>query len=132
MSPLRLALTLHAAGDASPDTAWARYVEFARWPGWSPQIVGVEADATRIAPGVRGRVRGPLGVPVDFVVETVDELARTWSWRAHLGPVGVWLWHSVEPRGDGCSTTLRVRGLPPVVLGYAPLARWALGRLVRA
>jgi hypothetical protein len=33
--------------------------------------------------------------------------------------------------GDGARTTLTMSGPLPVLLGYAPLARLALGRLVR-
>ncbi len=123
---------LRAEGDASPDVAWERYAELARWPTWSPQITGVEATGPRLAPGLTGTVRGPLGVRVAFVVLAVDEAARTWSWRASLGPVQVELHHGVEARPGGCATWLRSRGLPPVVLAYAPLARLAIGRLVRA
>jgi hypothetical protein len=124
-------VTLRASGRATVDTAWERYVDFSLWPTWSPQITGVETDAARIAPGVTGRVRGPLGVRVDFEVEAVDELARTWSWTARFGLVRLWLWHEVTARDHGCATALRVRGPAPVVVGYAPLARFALGRLVR-
>lgn len=124
-------VTLRAAGRADVDVAWERYVDFAKWSDWSPQILGVETAAARIAPGVTGRVRGPLGVRVSFVVETVDELARTWSWVATFGPIRLWLGHAVWARGAGCATSLQVRGPAPVVAAYAPLARFALGRLVR-
>ena len=39
--------------------------------------------------------------------------------------------HRVVPEGSGCRTTLEMAGPLPVLLGYAPLARLALGRLVR-
>ncbi len=131
MSAFDLPLTLRAHGGADVTTAWDRYVDFARWSTWSPQISSVDADAARIAPGVTGRVHGPLGVGVDFVVDAVDELARTWSWTVRWGPVRLRRDHAVTSRGSGCATSLRVRGPAPVVLAYAPLARLALGRLVR-
>ena len=131
MSVLDLPLTLRARGGADPDVAWERYVDFALWSTWSPQILSVDADASRIAPGVTGRVHGPVGVGVDFVVDAVDELARTWSWTVRWGPITLALFHAVTAREGGCATALRVRGPAPVVLGYAPLARIALGRLVR-
>ena len=127
-------VTLHARGGASPDVAWERYAVLAHWPRWSPQITSVQADGDRLRTGLTGVVRGPLGVAVPFTVTEVDEAAMTWAWTAHLGPVRLRLHHGVEPdprRPGGSLTRLRVSGPLPVVLGYAPPARWAIGRLVR-
>ena len=125
-------LTLHATGPIGPEEAWERYAVPARWPEWAPQITGVELPVARLAAGVRGRVRGPLGVTLPFVVETVDEATRQWAWTVSAGPVHLHLAHWVAEGPDGGSTTgLRVTGPPPVVAGYAPLARVAIGRLVR-
>ena len=125
-------LTLHATGPETPAEVWERYAVPARWPEWAPQITGVELPAARLAAGVRGRVRGPLGVTLPFVVETVDETARRWSWTVSFGPVRLHLLHWVSERPDGGSTTgLRVTGPAPLVVGYAPLAHLAIGRLVR-
>ncbi|WNV75734.1 SRPBCC family protein [Geodermatophilus sp. DSM 44513] len=124
-------LTLHATGPEAPAEAWERYVLPARWPQWAPQITGVSVPVDRLAAGVRGRVHGPLGVRLPFLVETVDEAARQWSWTVSAGPVRLHLLHWVSAAPDGGSTTgLRVSGPAPVVLGYAPLARLAIGRLV--
>lgn len=126
-------LTLHATGTASPTEVWERYAVPARWPGWSPQITGVEFPADRLTPGVPGRVLGPFGVAVPFVVEDVDEAARRWSWRVAVGPLRVRLLHWVtEAPGGGTMTGLRLSGPAPLVLGYVPAARLALRRLVRA
>ena len=126
------ALTLHATGPLAPDEVWERYAVPARWPDWAPQITGVEVPVSRLAAGVRGRVRGPLGVTLPFVVDTVDETARRWSWTVSLGPVQVHLLHWVAEGPDGGSTTgLRISGPAPLVVGYAPLAHLAIGRLVR-
>ena len=125
-------LTLHATGPEAPAEVWERYAVPARWPEWALQITGVELPAARLAAGVRGRVRGPLGVTLPFVVETVDDTARRWSWTVSLGPVRLHLLHWVSEGPDGGSTTgLRVTGPALLVVGYAPLAHLAIGRLVR-
>jgi hypothetical protein len=103
-----------------------------RWPEWAPQITGVELPVARLAVGVRGRVRGPLGVTLPFVVDTVDETARRWSWTVSPGPVRLHLLHWVTEGPVGGSTTgLRVTGPASLVIGYAPLAQLVIGRLVR-
>jgi len=125
-------LTLHATGTAPPAEVWERYAVPARWSGWSPQITGVEFPEDRLTAGVPGRVLGPLGVAVPFTVEDVDEAARRWSWRVVVGPLRVRLLHwVVDGPGAGTTTGLRLSGPAPLVLGYAPAARLALGRLVR-
>ncbi|WP_375499340.1 SRPBCC family protein [uncultured Jatrophihabitans sp.] len=124
-------VTLRASGSADPETAWGRYLEPQGWPGWAPQISRVEASATRIAPGVTGRVYGPLWVSVDFVIERVDESAKTWTWRVRRGPVSSRLHHAVAPTDGGSRASLGIEGPLPLILGYAPLARFALSRLVR-
>jgi hypothetical protein len=126
-------LTLHATGSATPVEVWERYASFARWPEWSPQITAVDVVADRIRPGVTGRVRGPLGVPLPFLVDEVDEATRQWSWSVFAGPVRLQLTHWVSPGpDDGATTGLRVRGAAPLVAGYAPLGLVALNSLVSA
>jgi hypothetical protein len=125
-------LTQHATGPLPPDEVWERYAEPARWPTWAPQITGVQVPVARLAAGVTGRVRGPAGVTLPFVVESVDEAARRWAWTVDAGPVRLHLLHWVSDGPDGGSTTgLRTTGPLPVVAAYAPLAQLAIGRLVR-
>ncbi len=131
MSLLAPVLTLHATGAAPPAQVWRRYASLDRWPDWSPLIGGVDADERRLRPGLRGVVHGPLGVPVPFVVTDVDAAAMRWTWRARVGPFALTIDHGVDAAGEGTRTWLRVRGLLPAVLGYAPLAQLALQRLVR-
>ena len=132
------------AGPADPDTAWERYANPALWPTWSPQIRAVRTASPRLATGMTGAVLGWGGLELPFVVDAVDEAARTWVWRVRpvralrvplpgaVGSMGALrLRHAVGPAdGGGALTTLEVTGAAPVVLAYAPAARWALRRLV--
>lgn len=119
---------LVAAGAVPPPVVWARYAELDRWPAWAPHIVRAEPAGARLAPGLAGRVVGPLGLHVDYVV---DEVARPrWRWTVRRGPLVVRLAHGVQAAGSGSRTWLELAGPAPVVLAYAPLARWALHRLV--
>lgn len=123
-------MTLAASGGARPDEAWDRYADLGRWSQWAPQINRVEATDDRLAPGLAGRVVGPFGAYLDFVVDGVDETARRWSWTVRRGPLRLRLEHSVTKRGGGSATSLRLDGPLPVVVAYAPVARLALRRLV--
>ena len=129
-------VTLTARGSAPAELAWERYARPELWSTWSPQIWRVEASADRIATGVTGIVRAVGGLPIRFAVLDVDERARTWRWRVTFGPLTMILDHVVRPDAsrapDGSATELQVDGPAPIVLGYAPIARLALGRLVRA
>jgi hypothetical protein len=120
-----------ATGPRPAEEVWLRYAEPARWPSWVPQIRAVETAAARIAPGATGTVRGPLGLPVRFTISEVDESARRWAWDVRVGPVRMHLRHGVEPDPRGAATWLVIRGPAPVVAAYLPVARVALGRLVR-
>jgi len=126
-------LTLHATGPVAPAEAWDRYLHPARWSSWAPQITGVVTDAERIAQGVTGRVRGPVGITVPFVVDEVDDASRQWRWTVQVGPARLTLTHWVAPGADGGTTTgLRVRGPLLLAAGYAPAALVALHGLVRS
>ena len=136
---------LAVLGPADPAAAWERYADPALWPTWSPQIRAVEATSPRLAAGMRGTVLGWGGLELPFVVDAVDEGARTWAWtvrpaRALHAPLpaalavraALRLRHAVGPGdGGGALTTLEVTGAAPLVLAYAPAAAWALRRLVR-
>jgi hypothetical protein len=126
-------LTLHATGPVRPAEAWNRFLHPHRWSSWAPQITGVVTDADRIAQGVTGRVRGPAGISLPFVVDEVDDASRQWRWTVHVGPARLTLVHWVSPgAGGGTTTGLKVRGPLPLAAGYAPAALVALRRLVRA
>jgi hypothetical protein len=130
-----LRLTISAAGRAEPKVVWDRYIHPDRWTEWSPQIHSVDCTDATLQAGSTGVVHGPCSVGVDFVVLDVDHQNRCWSWRVRSFGIGLTLDHGVagQPPGDndGSSTSLTITGPAPVVLGYAPIARVALGRLVR-
>lgn len=124
-------LTLRARGPAASGAVWARYVHPARWAAWSPYIGAVRTDGDRIAPGMRGTVVSRVGVRAAFLVESVDEEARRWTWSVRAGPFRMRLHHAVSDDGAGASTALRMEGPALVLAAYALPARWALHRLVR-
>ncbi len=126
-------MVIGAAGPADPAEVWARYVHPARWSQWSPQIRSVDCADEVIAARSTGRVHGPCGIAVPFLVLDVDHDARSWTWQVTVGPATLTLEHDVTARAaePGTETRLTITGLAPLVLGYVPLARLALGRLVR-
>ncbi|AGL19362.1 SRPBCC family protein [Actinoplanes sp. N902-109] len=120
---------LAVSGPVPPGEAWDRYARPARWPEWSPQIRAVDYAGTLLTPGARGVVHGPLGLRVRFHIDDVTP-ARGWAWTVSVLGVTMHLHHTVAPAGPGSRTGLTIEGPAPVVLGYLPLARWALRRLV--
>ena len=123
-------MTIAASGPQPVEVAWERYERLALWPRWSPYLLRAEPAGAALRPGLTGRVFGPLGVRVSYVVDSVDAVARQWLWTVSAGPVRVALRHGVSAAGPGSVTWLVLTGPAPVVLGYAPLASWALHRLV--
>ncbi len=114
---------------------WRRYAEPALWATWAPHIRGVDYPLARLLADTAGTVCGPLGLRVPFTVDAIDEQSKTWAWTVHLrlwgrAMVTVSLAHGVEEHGEGCATWLRLHGAWPVVLGYAPVAWYAMRRLV--
>ncbi|MDQ0371201.1 SRPBCC family protein [Catenuloplanes indicus] len=120
-------------GPRGADEVWDRYVRPRRWPEWSPQIRSVDYPAGVLGAGGAGAVRGPLGVRVRFRVVDVDPAGpvRSWSWVVSAAGLRLGLRHTVEAAGTGTRTGLTIEGPAPAVLGYLPIARLALRRLVR-
>jgi hypothetical protein len=132
-------LRLSATGPAPLDEVWVRYTRPALWPTWSPHLREVDYPDAVIAPGTTGRVIGVGGVVAVFRIDAVDHEAHTWSWSVRSGPLRVRFDHGVDPAEgagpggqDGSTGWLVTHALWPVAIGYAPLARLALGRLVTA
>jgi len=123
-------------GAAPPDEVWARYTRPALWPTWSPHLREVAYPDAVVRPGTTGRVTGVGGVVAHFRIDAVDHEAHTWSWTVRCGPLRVALDHGVNPgaprsgSADGSTAWLVTHALWPVAIGYAPLARLALHRLV--
>ena len=134
LAPLTTTLTVRARGHADPSRVWRRYTVPAHWASWSVQIRDVETrhPAEPVTQGTVGTVRGPGGVRVPFRVTSVDDGARRWTWRVRAGIVTLVLDHGVDAGQAGTEAWARITGPLPVVLGYAPLARHALHRLVTA
>ena len=124
-------LTVTAAGPADPDEVWDRYMHPDRWAQWSPQITSVDYPDAAISTGGRGTVHGPCGLGVAFEIIDVDAEKRSWSWHVAVAGVRLTLHHDVSAQRSGTRTGLGIDGPAPVVVLYAPIARLALGRLVR-
>lgn len=127
-------VSISTTGAASTQLVWERYAKPALWSSWSPQISHVDCVDLVIRAGSTGRVYavpGMLGIGVSFEVTEVDHDAMRWAWIVRL-PLGrqLRLRHTVGAVTGGTRTGLEVTGFLPVVLGYLPLARLALGRLV--
>ena len=125
----RVRVTLSATGPVPAAEAWRRYARLELWPTWSPQLRRAEPGG-ELTSGLTGRVYGPPGVHADFTVDRVDAPARSWAWTVRRGPLTVRLTHWIRATPTGSRTWLLLDGPAPVVLGYAPVARWALHRLV--
>jgi hypothetical protein len=123
-------------GAAPIDEVWARYSRPGLWPTWSPQLREVDYPDVVVRPSTTGRLTGVGGVVAHFRIDAVDHEARTWSWSVRSGPLRLSFDHGVDPVAprsgpvDGSTAWLVTHALWPVALGYAPLARLALHRLV--
>lgn len=128
------ALRLSASGSLPIDDVWTRYTQPVWWPQWAPHMRGVDYADVVVTPGTTGRVTGVGGVRADFRIDAVDVEARTWAWSVRSGPIRVSFEHGVVPASPGSrhgsAAWLVMHGLWPVILGYAPIARYSLGRLV--
>jgi Polyketide cyclase / dehydrase and lipid transport len=128
-------VSLSASGPADPDAVWDRYIHPARWPEWSPQITSVDYPDRSLSAGGTGTVHGPCGVAVSFEILAVDSEKRCWIWRVRVLGISLRLDHDVRAVNIdevvGTLTTLEISGPAPLVIGYAPIARLALSRLVR-
>ena len=102
------------------------------WPRWAPQIRAVEAPRRRLRAGLRGVVHAPLGLRVPFVVEEVDDDARTWRWTVRVAGTAVSMTHDLTATPRGTRAGLTVHGPAVVALAYRLPARVALRRLCRA
>jgi uncharacterized protein YndB with AHSA1/START domain len=126
-------LSTRACGGRAPEAVWTAYTTPTLWSSWSPQVRGVccaQPDVP-VRAGTRGDVLGPAGVRVPFEVTDVDLARQRWTWRVRVGTVVLEMTHGVTPRADGrCCAWARLSGPLPLVAGYLPLARLALGRLV--
>ena len=129
-------LRLSATGALDPEAVWERYTQPVWWPIWAPHLREVDYPDAVVRPGTTGRVTGVGGLVAVFRVDAVDHDARRWTWSVRTGPLRLSFDHGVdasEPGSghpNGSTAWLVTRALWPVAVGYAPVARIALGRLV--
>lgn len=89
MSPVTTSIEI-----AAPvSTVWPLLAEFRHWREWGPSVRAVESEAEAVAPGVRGRVKTPIGLWLPFEIERC-EVERYWDWKvAGVAATG----HRLEP-----------------------------------
>ena len=126
------AVRVAASGRAPAGEVWDRYTRPALWPGWAPHLRRVDYGHDVVRAGTAGRVVGVGGVVATFRIDDVDPATHRWAWSVRTGPLRVRFEHGVDVDAGGTTTAWVVtHGLAPVAVGYAPLARWAMTRLVR-
>ena len=127
-------MRLSARGPLPVNEVWERYTQPVWWPQWAPHLREVQYHEPVVKAGNTGRVTGVGGVVAAFRIETVEEPARTWAWSVRWGPLRVHFEHGVNIASSGSdqvSEAWLIMTAPwPVILGYAPIARFSLGRLV--
>ena len=128
------ALRLSARGPLAVDDVWERYTQPVWWSEWAPHIREVDYPESVVTPGTMGRVKGVGGVTAHFRIEAVDEKSHTWAWSVRSGPLHIFFEHGVLacPPGGGqvSEAWLVTHALWPVAIGYTPIARFSLRRLV--
>lgn len=125
-------------GPRPPDEVWERYARPDLWSRWAPQIRAVRVDSDMLEAGVTGQVLGLAGTAADFVVDSWDPAARTWTWTLRprlsfpaIDLPALRLGHGVRPDGSGSRAWLTLRGPAPLVYGVFLSGRLALYRLVQ-
>jgi len=118
-------------GPAPVALAWERYADPALWSTWAPQIRRVSWEGgERLAPGLRGVVHAIAGVAVPFEVTAVHASAHDWTWTVRGLGATLHMRHTLEETAGGTRAGLVIEGPPLVAIGYAPVARFALRRLL--
>ena len=129
------ALRLAVSGPLPIEDVWERYTQPKWWTHWAPHIRKVDYPHEVVKPGTMGRVTGVGGVVAHFRIDAVDAATHAWAWSVQSGPIRVSFEHGVDVAapGSGRQSTawLVMHGLWPVILGYAPMARYSLSRLVK-
>ena len=107
---------------ATPEAAWALLSNTESWPRWGPSVSAVEPATATLKPGMRGRVRTPVGLWLPFEVTAVDP-PRSWAWSVLSVPATR---HVVEPAVGGCRVSFVV---PTPAFAYLAICRVALARI---
>ncbi|MGQ0630554.1 MAG: SRPBCC family protein [Sporichthyaceae bacterium] len=109
--------------DAPAEAAWHLLADTGNWSAWGPSIADVTPNDALVYPGMKGKIRPPLGVWLPFEITAVTP-GRSWEWKvAGLAATG----HRVD-----ALDTLRCRisfEIPWWAPGYAPVCKLALRRI---
>ena len=110
--------------EARIDEVWPYVSQFKWWPEWGVSVIEVDSDVDRIAPGVMGRVRTPVGLWLPFEIDEVSE-ESFWSWSVAGIPATN---HHIESQTNG---TLVQFTAPWIVAPYSVVMTSSLARLKR-
>ncbi len=91
--------------EAPAKVAWRILTDPREWPICGPSMRAVEARSHLIGPGIRGRIKTPVGLWLPFEL-TRWEPEHAWAWLvAGIKATG----HRVEPLGPGrCPVTFEI------------------------
>jgi len=115
-------LTVSRLVRAPPEDAWALISATDTWPLWGPSVSAVEPASARLALGMRGRVRTPLGLWIPFTITGFDP-PHSWAWSVLSIPATS---HAVAPAPGGCRVSFDV---PAPAFPYLAVCRLALERI---
>ncbi len=126
----------HNTSTASPDAFFARWVDHATWPQWSPDTDWVRVDGP-VAVGTTGTMKPAGGPKVRFTV-TACEPGREYTDTTRLPGARLVFQHLAVPDGQGTELSVRVTMSGPMTWlwsrvmggGFAESAQVDLDRLV--
>jgi len=108
-----------AHSTASPDAFFARWIEHATWPQWSPDTEWVQVDGP-VAVGTRGVLKPKGGPKVKFVISACTP-GREYTDTSLLPGAQLVFQHTVVPDQAGAQLQVRITMSGPLSLLWAKI-----------